>query len=508
MADAGESDSSLGVSGAELSLEWEELVEISNTAMDPAISPEALSECEEKLAASVEKVIEGYLIPATSTLGSYLLRLAQINIREAFSTIDGDTSAQGLDSHLVRWGPYQSPPFSIKFPSYGQRLEFSSWEDVRAWAERERQTWEKLVPLAEEEPAYGRKVLDVHIKHFNRLIEDAQALVSDPSNDGHIRSVWERFGLIREGRAQVLTGVRGRQLYKLFAENPPAALIQVALRNGAQVQVKVQNEDVDFAPFLRAISSENEQNNDLDRYMDSAGSFLTEFTGEWKKRESASLARADEIRDELEDKKDQFAQLSGQLLKTHRGEINDAKADMAQLRKTYEETIQLKAPAKYWADKRLNHIIASGLAFIVFCLIGYFSGTFLWEHKADILAVVSIQASNSESEGAQAAMSAGLQLSSIVLVTIPALLLFWVLRLVSRVFVTNLAGISDAGHRATLISTFLALVNSEDAEIVPEERLLLIQGIMSAPGKSGDDAAPSAMLENLAKSLAGGRPGA
>ncbi len=88
-------------------------------------------------------------------------------------------------------------------------------------------------------------------------------------------------------------------------------------------------------------------------------------------------------------------------------------------------------------------------------------------------------------------------LGAIVLVTLPGLAFFWFLRLISRIFVTNLHNMADAGLRATMVSTFLALMKDETNPVSPDERLLVLQALFRPAGESGDDAAPTNLMEKI-----------
>ena len=93
-----------------------------------------------------------------------------------------------------------------------------------------------------------------------------------------------------------------------------------------------------------------------------------------------------------------------------------------------------------------------------------------------------------------------LRISDALVITVPALGYFWVLRLVSRIFVSNLASMSDAAERSIMISTFLALLADKNEPVKTEERLLILQAIFRrGPGMPGDDAPPPNLLELLTR---------
>lgn len=479
----------------DLETEWKIAVKMA----DEMIRGEISGEADAKIKAITQKVEEGDLIPATSVFGRYVRRLAETEGVVAVERVEAGPNAEGLDAHEVLWGPYRAPPLlELRISGYGRTLKFETWEGLQAWAESERDRWNQLMPLADVEPVVGMGVVKAHTEHFSGMAKTISRHLEEGTLEALCRDIAAPMGLIEEGRTLTLSGNRGRKLTRLFGENPAAALMAVATRRGGPVNVMLGNNEMDIAPLLRGYVDSRIDDIKPRAFLEGADAELIDFVDKWQTRQDLAHDRAEIIVVGHHAKRKQFTELAGQVIRKHRDEHGVEMGKLAHLRETYERDLQFKGPARYWRNKRLWHILGAVCAFVVFAVGAGITGWTLWEFKAEILALS--QPAETTASAADTKVS-NWQFGSLVLVTIPAVLVFWLLRLISRIFVMNLAGMSDAGHRATLISTFLAMTKSKDTNITPEERLLLIQGIFRAPGGAGDDAAPGAMLENIAKSI-------
>ncbi len=86
------------------------------------------------------------------------------------------------------------------------------------------------------------------------------------------------------------------------------------------------------------------------------------------------------------------------------------------------------------------------------------------------------------------------------LLSLPVVLLLWVLKHLARGYIDAKRTAADALHRATLIETYLALVKDKDAQIDEKVRLLMLGAIFSHPGAGNDaDSYPATIVDALLK---------
>lgn len=485
--------------------EWDNIAEMAGEMVgEKPPRRVGIVEPEAKLEADIYQVVHGIFTPATSVFGQYILRVSETNVDRALELWGTTVKEAGVDAHEIRWGPYRDVPVTLRIPGYGRTLKFSGWGEVAEWAAAERQVWDALCSLIDFQPQFDQTAFNDHINHFKAITANAKQLDLDSENLEAAKQVSQLLKQVEEEIFLVLSGSRGQKLRQLFGTEPSAALSAIMLRKGSTVTFHPKGRSTDLAPMFRGQFSRSLSESRIKDYFDGADAELTSFADDWQEREAAAIDRAEQIETDIQSKFEQFQRLSSEIVRKGNKAFRESSSELKRLRDTYEQLLKLQGPAKYWRDKRFAHLGAACLAFVGFALVGGLVGWLLWENRLEILTLANAEMAGQSSEEQQPATALQRQIGSLIVITIPTVFVFWLLRLISRIFVTNLAGMTDAGHRATLISTYLALMNEDTAKVSDEERLLLIQGIINPPGSVGDDAAPSSMLESLARTVTSG----
>ena len=157
------------VAPANPEVQWENIVEMADEMISGKRSGEAADQAEVVIQTVAQDVQGGNWIPATSVFGRHVRRLAETDVVAAVDRVNAGPTAEGLDDHEVRWGPYRTPPLGLLISGYGRTLNFNSWAALQAWAEKERERWNQVAPLASVEPIVGKAVVDAHVKHFDGM---------------------------------------------------------------------------------------------------------------------------------------------------------------------------------------------------------------------------------------------------------------------------------------------------------------------------------------------------
>jgi len=155
--------------------------------------------------------------------------------------------------------------------------------------------------------------------------------------------------------------------------------------------------------------------------------------------------------------------------------MNTAKTEYEDLKKFYQTELALKAPVEYWQgvankNRRLTYIWGATFPLIlggmVYCIIEYHEAvlSFLKDLGKESVAIIFTLAIG----------TAG----------------FWVLRMISKIFLSNYQRWVDAAERETMVKTFLALRREGH---ITDEKLDLVLAPLFRPGATGlvkDDSAP------------------
>lgn len=161
-------------------------------------------------------------------------------------------------------------------------------------------------------------------------------------------------------------------------------------------------------------------------------------------------------------------------------------AEIENLRSALRSDLRLQAPVTYWNSRyRLNFwtmwISLGALLLFGIVLIGAFVlyGSTALDHLPKT------------TEG-------NLWIGEFVILTIPTVAYFWLMRYVGKVFINSQNNAADAANRATMTETFLALSADGASGVGAAERLLILQALFRpGPASEADEAAEAGILEIL-----------
>ena len=162
-------------------------------------------------------------------------------------------------------------------------------------------------------------------------------------------------------------------------------------------------------------------------------------------------------------------------------DLEDGRANITAIGRTYREELTLQAPTTYWQKKQTGHRWAAAgwaLAFVVLAACAALSVGLVWYWT-----VVR------GFPGMPVPTGASLPYGEFIPTAGTVFLSIWVLRIVSRQLLAQFALSSDAGDRVAMVKTFLALMQSPE-HVKEDDRILILSALFRPPSKSDDDGAP------------------
>lgn len=154
------------------------------------------------------------------------------------------------------------------------------------------------------------------------------------------------------------------------------------------------------------------------------------------------------------------------------GQLSRVQAELTTLKETYDKHMALAAPVEYWDTKRKKHRLWSGVSFGAIVLgmgtAAYFLHTELQSVGQAVTAskaAAAATAAKAQAAGSTTTIQAladsatTWHLGSFILL---ATLSFWFIRLLVRIFLSNLHLENDAAERVTMAKTYLALIRNDD----------------------------------------------
>jgi hypothetical protein len=187
-----------------------------------------------------------------------------------------------------------------------------------------------------------------------------------------------------------------------------------------------------------------------------------------------------------EKRQSELGQKIDEILVASRSEIDAFKAE-------FQEKIRLGEPSRYWKLKTRTHLVIATFALIVFLAaitqilwMAFENFEFLW-------ALISELQINS---------NGGFSVFGVAAISIPTVLVFWILKHVSRVFIDNAAFAADASQRKVMMETYLALVGDPNSKVTDSERILVLHALFRPTSSvSADDGPPSGLWEIVNKAV-------
>jgi Family of unknown function (DUF6161) len=170
--------------------------------------------------------------------------------------------------------------------------------------------------------------------------------------------------------------------------------------------------------------------------------------------------------------------------------VTTTKNEWQNLKTTYDAELAIRAPVLYWKKKTTSHLILSwvfaGLAIIVGGVIFY---SIFREVKTLLTPPVGV--ANPEQWHPE--------YWRLALLTASGLFGVWIVRIVVRLFLSNVHLHTDAKERVTMVQTYLALLRR--GKITKDDERLILQTLFrpTSTGIMKDDGVPLTALEAISK---------
>ncbi len=191
--------------------------------------------------------------------------------------------------------------------------------------------------------------------------------------------------------------------------------------------------------------------------------------------------------------------------------LADAEAELKRLNDTYDTHMAIAAPVSYWEIKRSNHKNWALWSFIALtvCMVAF--GWFLYCEVKDIGAMVDATRTAALAAASKATTASTVPASMTPLLDILAgwkigayillvTLVFWFIRLLVRIFLSNIHLENDAAERVTMAKTYIALMR--DGSLNGKEHIGTILAALFRPTGDGivkDEGLPPTAMEWLTK---------
>lgn len=381
-----------------------------------------------------------------------------------------------------------APMFEFTSPYLDEPLRFNSVQELQKWARSEIDAWRPIRDLANiVDRNWINQISNIAFSSIATIETECIDLASKGTTESN--ALLSAIKIIENGKYVPANSGVGMCALDIVTDNPHAALMVitehipitpgghynnthwVAAYTAATAAVKAE---LDVKDLNKAKKKQLRAFNAL------RGKWDAQFSDDQREFEG-KLAQMTRQQNEWNDFRTKAKKEMAELVQAHWNE-------MARIKNEYEEELRLRSASSYWKTKEEQHAFAARL------WLGVFGGTAF----TLLIALFGLAPIYLRSLPHNAAGDIGI--SGLAAVTLPALMILWVMRHLSRLFVTHFHQREDARQRRVLITTYLALHNKSAAS--DAERLLILQALFRPNAtKDDDDSAASALFDNLAKAI-------
>lgn len=407
------------------------------------------------------------------------------------------------------------PPFEVELRDYGLKT-FESWEEVRGFAINERETWQRKLNTNEVQRSVTWNSINPVFQILGSLVTIAEGGIAQNSPDAteiqrsQATSVFKQFN---NSGYFITDSPTGRAIIASAEHSPLKAAAEFAFEQGMAVKVKRGDGsgEESLMPIVEGIVSTMLRRRGLSDSAHAEQEALQALRQDWgikfqeifqdisnrdesittniKLLEASLNKNKENARDFFDDNKrniNGFIQSSEGRVRSF---LETEETRFNALDDAYNEQLKLRIPASYWNVKGKSHNRTATISLVAFVA------------AAATLILISIHFATPIFDFLKTT-DGEVSLGAVALVAPIAGVAIWFLRMISRIYVTNVDQAVDAGQRKTMIQTFLALVKDEKSGITSADRLLILQAMFRPTQTSPDDDAPPANLLEIMERLA------
>jgi len=395
------------------------------------------------------------------------------------------------------------PLFEIDLGSNGGRVAPTSVSELQLWIQRERQFWSWVTTKSRGGHEQSVREAIQRLEHATSSANDAERQQSTNQAQSRVHAqsaanlIQEVFNLRKLPHSSSTNAKRVEQFLKEHGDTAASYFLSVILPPPQGYSIQPQEIEGYFGLFegiverfelfqrpsdkkIRASAAAIEELRlRIERELSEKGKALESLH-----RSFESITR--EVRELTDSQKKSFSSANEKREKEFEGQSLAHVSQMDLLRKTFKEEMALRAPAEYWTSKRNGHwVLAAITGVVTFLGIGLCS----WFLALEVKELIGRTPLGSSPETWR-----------IVLLVLLSVFSVWAIRLVVRIFLSQIHLATDAGERIVMVKTYLALLEG-DKLATKEDRQLILQALFrtAADGIVKDEGVPPSFLELLTR---------
>ena len=398
------------------------------------------------------------------------------------------------------------PPVDVDLGTNPGRVNFNTVEQARLWIQEEQEAWgEKLALSSDHRPltAIVNRIIQTQrskISHVDSAIGHFQ---SDPDDEATRNALTTALEMYADKEVLHSTSILGRKAIEMFSaaeslEDKTAAYSFLGAAIGHPAKVDDFRHSPHFQADYVAIISGVAQYYDFVSVGDT--DIVEKFEGyardnlaEWEKQLALHMNEHFDAVEVIKDKEqkitDEHARQESEFDTLKQG----YETSFSEFEEFYKEGLRAKAPVKYWQSKAMKHASFGFLTFALFfggCVAAAIYGFTLGSEFSTAVRDSASAISTQTTQPGETSTLLQLAFSKFLVLLVPGFFAVWMLRILLKVALSNLAIADDARHRVTMVETFLSLMEHTD-KLDESDRILMLQALFRPiPGSNDEDTGP------------------
>jgi hypothetical protein len=381
----------------------------------------------------------------------------------------------------------RNPFVEIELGYNGGRIVFFDPQEAVEWVKKEFSYWEWLADAVRNDS----QTIQIQSELRKRLEKIQPNIIQSSSSESLKQRILEAYG--KENLLHS-TNVKVKFIDELKAEDSAEAAYALAYFLGMNLNFRTNITSSSPANFkyLKGSFKAFIHEKGIGSNVEPEKLALQELKSNWQNH---FQSQAGEIQNNIGVSRNLISETKSELEQLKEGFkkiIEGSKSELEALTDTYDNKMTLFKPVEYWNRKKHTHL-GLAITFGVMLLASLVLGGF-WIHNT-ILNTTIIKATK-------------LYETTLYNIAMPILvitLLFWAVRILVRLFLSNIHLLNESAEKAVMTKVYLAMLR--DQSIKKEDLSLVLQALFrhSSTGIVKDDASPNTTLELLTKIITGSK---
>jgi Family of unknown function (DUF6161) len=392
-----------------------------------------------------------------------------------------------------------NPVLSIDL-SDGAQFRFATIAEIAQWLEKEQSAFGWLIEGGPQAGAGVSGLRNTFVNSANTLRQQLNQWQSAPENETYKEQFANTFRSAYSASTSVRSGHQFARIAADIAAKDGAVAASAAFGTllGIDSQLNFQTIKGIIAAALKQAGIDPKSPaivaTAIADLNSSASTDRAKIVAQWSGLSEQARVLLERTDNSFKNQTDEFASRSAEMRERINESVNASIKSIEGTEAAYKEQMNLQASVEYWGDKATRHrkaIAVSRLILLLFTVVGTAAllAAFLW------ITTTAVEVAD------KAKGDTAVYLKFAAIGAIVTTIIFWVGRVLLRIYLSDRHLLTDAEERVAMVKTYLALTN--EGKLEPADRTLVLAPLFrsAADGIVKDDGPDASLAGIIAKAI-------